>query len=80
MSKTACILNESGLLSDITEVTVVNAADHEAGHETRDANNNMVGPLDDKRKAIVDYDDSSDSEVAVAPMPPRKKAKKAKSF
>ena len=73
------MLNESGLesrhLSDITEDTVV-AADHEAGHEARDANNNMIGPFDDKRKALVDYDDSSDdAEEAAAPMPPRKKAK-----
>ena len=69
------MFNESGLesrqFSDITEDTVV----HEAGHEARDANNNMIGPFDDKRKALVDYDSSEDSEVAVAPMPPRKKAK-----
>ena len=74
------MLNESGLesrhLSDITEDTVVNAADHEASHEARDANNNMIGPFDDKRRALVEYDDSSDdSEAAVVPMPPRKKAK-----
>ena len=79
------MLNESGLeskqhLSDITEVTVVHKDDLGTGHETRDSNNNlMVGPFDDKRRALVSYDDSSeDADEAAAPMPPPRK--KAKSF